>query len=89
MVLATHQNHLLNDSRDLLFYFFNFLLAALAGSRLSLVAASRSYSLVVMRGLTVLLSSLCRRAQALGLAAFRVCSPWGLESRLSSRGTRA
>ena len=66
--------------------FFNLLLAALAGSRLALAAASRSCSWAVM--LPTSLSPLCRRAQALELTGFSVAArgPWSTGSVVVAHG---
>ena len=60
---------------------------------LSLVAASRGYSTVMMHGLRILMTPRCI-AQALEHMGFRAhglsaCSSWAPEHRLSSCGTPA
>ena len=81
-----------------IFFFLNFwprwVFVAVRG--LSLVAASRGYSFVVVRGLLTAVAFLCCGAQALGVRASVVvahglssCGLQALERRLSSCGARA
>ena len=77
-----------------LFFWLHWVFVAARG--LSLVAVSRGYSFVAVRGLLIVVASLCCGAQALGMRAsvvtalgLSICGSWALECRLSSCGTRA
>ena len=88
-VLSTLQHVSESHSFFLSIYVFLSMLSFCCCAGFSLVVASRGYTLVVVRGLLIVVASLVAEHGALGHAGFSGCGSWALEHRLNSCGPQA